>query len=54
MNAIFNFDETAIAMHIGPTNEKNRVFSVSASPPKVVEYDVSNIRNHYIKKIFIS
>jgi len=49
VNAFFNIDETAIAVHYEDFYHcKNSVFLVSASPPKVTEYNVANFRNHYI------
>lgn len=53
-NAFFNYDPSALAIHYEPDHPNERLFLVSASPPKVTEYDITDFQNNYIYKIYMA
>lgn len=41
-----------MAVHFEANDPEKRLFLINASPPRVIEYDISDFKNFYISKIY--
>lgn len=54
VNSYFTYDGSALALHYQAEHPENRLFLISASPPRVSEYDISSFENVYISKVYLT
>jgi hypothetical protein len=44
----------AMAVHYEPKNPDEKLFLITASPPRVIEFDITDFRNFYISKVYMA
>ena len=44
----------AMAVHYKPNNPDEKLFLITASPPRVIEFDITDFRNFYISKVYMA
>lgn len=54
VNSYFTFDGSALALHYEPEHPDNRLYLISATPPRVSEYDISSFENLYLSKVYLT
>lgn len=53
-NAYVQYDGSALAVFYEPTNPDQRLYMISASPPRVFEFDISDFRNTMIARVYVT
>jgi hypothetical protein len=43
-----------VGVHYEPDHPDNRLYLISASPPRVSEYDITIFENNYIAKVYLT
>jgi hypothetical protein len=52
INAYLEKDGSSLSVYYEPTNPDQRLYLISAAPPRVFEFDIENFRNTMITKIY--
>lgn len=54
VNSFFNVESGALSTHYEPEHPGEVLYLISASPPKVTEFEISDFKNMYIRKIYMA
>ena len=53
-NAYIQYDESALSVHYEATNPDEKLYLISASPPRVFEFDISDFRNTKLSYLYVA